>query len=751
MIRSHRCLLVWVCLASSITAEEIKNFPPVKGPLVTRWAKDVRPGNVWPEYPRPLIVRSDWANLNGLWDYAILPAQQAAEPTDYDGKILVPFCIESTLSGVKKSVQPDQAIWYRRSFHVPSSWKGRRILLHFGAVDWAARVFVNGTHVGDHRGGYDAFTFDVTDALSSDSAQKLLVKVTDPTDKGWQPRGKQVLEPRGIWYTAVTGIWQTVWLEPVPSPYIRSLKITPDLDRSVVYVEVEASADAIVGVEVRDRTSSIATAGGRTGTRITLEMRNPKRWSPDSPHLYDLHLVLRDGDRESDRVQSYFGMRSVGLGVYKGHRRILLNGVPLFQFGPLDQGWWPDGLYTAPTDEALRYDLEVLKKLNMNMLRKHVKIEPARYYYHCDRLGLLVWQDMPSGDRYIGGGDSDIQRSTESAENFERELQAMIDGLRNHPSIIMWVVYNEGWGQWDTERLAKWVKAYDPTRLVNSASGWTDRGVGDVIDVHAYPGPTMRPAESTRASVLGEFGGLGWPVEDHLWWDKKNWGYRTYTSQAELQRNYQHTVGRLPLLIGQGLSAAVYTQTSDVEGEVNGLMTYDRQILKIDAEAVADLHRRLYRPPPEIREVVPTSVRHPQMWRYVTKRPAADWMTPGFDDSSWATGPGMFGREGTPGVRVGTPWTTSDIWLRREFHLSEIPHGDLQLHVYHDEDAEVYVNGLSAASFKRWVTAHVLADVADQARRALKIGKNVLAVHCHQTNGGQGIDVGLVIVQESAD
>ncbi|UCG15124.1 MAG: hypothetical protein JSV19_07480, partial [Phycisphaerales bacterium] len=435
-------------------------------------------------------------------------------------------------------------------------------------------------------------------------------------------------------------------------------------------------------------------------------------------------------------------------GEHEDHTRILLNGKPLFQFGPLDQGWWPDGLYTAPTDEALRYDLEVIKKLGMNMLRKHVKIEPARLYYHCDRLGLLVWQDMPSGDRYIGGNDPDIERNPESAANFERELRAMIDGLGNHPSIVMWVLYNEGWGQWDTKRLTKWIRDYDPTRLVNSASGWTDRKCGDVIDVHAYPGPAMQPAEKKRASVLGEFGGLGWPVEGHLWWDKKNWGYRTYTSGADLQENYLSVVRRVLPLIGEGLSAAVYTQTSDVEGEVNGLLTYDREVLKFDVASVVKLHRQLYAPPPTVLEVVPTSRKVPQMWRYTTEQPAASWFKPEFDDSGWRSGEGMFGTEGTPGVQLGTAWTTSDIWLRREFRLDEVPRGDLRLHVYHDEGAEVYINGVLAGSFEQFVTSHILAEMNEEARRALKPGANVLAVHCHQTGGGQGIDVGISAVVE---
>ncbi|MBN2560802.1 MAG: beta-galactosidase [Phycisphaerae bacterium] len=751
MTRSGGTLLACLAAVSLARAEDPASWRPVDEQLLTQWAQDVRPDRVWPEYPRPQMVRPDWLNLNGLWACAMTSARQAAEPAAYDGVILVPFCIESALSGVKKAVRPDQALWYRRTFEVPSAWQDRRVLLHFGAVDWAAQVWVNGRHVGDHQGGYDPFTFDIADALTSAGPQTLVVKVHDPTDKSWQPRGKQVLKPEGIWYTAVTGIWQTVWLEPVPENHIRGLKITPDIDRSAIAVAPDIAGGGRTRVQVLDDGRVIAEGEAPAGEAVVIRVPNAKLWSPDSPHLYDLKVSLVSGGVAVDAVQSYFGMRKIALGEYGGHTRILLNGEPLFQFGPLDQGWWPDGLYTAPTDEALRFDLEQLKKLGMNMLRKHVKVEPARLYYHCDKLGLLVWQDMPSGDRYVGAHEPDIDRNPESAANFERELKAMIDALRNHPSIIMWVVYNEGWGQWDTKRLTKWVKEYDPTRLVNSASGWADRDCGDVIDVHAYPGPAMQPAGKGRASVLGEFGGLGWPVDGHLWWNKKNWGYRTYTSQAELEKNYLRVVRQVLPLIGEGLSAAVYTQTSDVEGEVNGLMTYDRAVLKFDVARLAELHRQLYLPPPEIRDIVPTSAKTPQTWRYTTSKPSGDWVEAEYDDSTWRVGKGMFGKEGTPGVRLGTTWITSDIWLRREFHLDEVPQGDLRLHVYHDEDAEVYINGVPAGSFEQWVCSHILAEITVDGRRALKKGRNILAVHCHQTGGGQGIDVGLSLVVEAGD
>lgn len=542
------------------------------------------------------MVRDEWMNLNGLWDYAIAP-RSAAPPDEFAGKILVPFPVESALSGVKKAVGLDHRIYYRRQFDVPAAWKGKRVLLHFGAVDWEAHVSVNGENVGTHRGGYDAFSFDITDALKPEGPQALVVSVWDPTDAGYQPRGKQVTGPEGIWYTAVTGIWQTVWLEPVPERSIGSLRMEPDVDTGVLRLRVferEGRRDVSVRVRALDG-AVIAEANGAPGEALMLSIPNAKHWSPDSPFLYDLEVELVRAGTVLDAVRSYFGMRKISLAKDpQGHLRLLLNNAPLFQFGLLDQGWWPDGLYTAPTDAALRYDVEATRAMGFNLARKHVKVEPARWYYHCDRLGLLVWQDMPSGDRYIRREDPDIERTVESATQYRREYRAMIDGLFNHPCIVMWVSFNEGWGQFDTAAIAQWTKDYDPTRLVNPASGWADRGVGDVVDIHRYPGPDMPPFEEGRAAVLGEFGGLGLPLEGHLWWDKRNWGYRTYTTREELAENYRRLIENLLPLIDQGLAAAVYTQTTDVEGEVNGMMTYDRAVTKLGDEWLKELNSRAY-------------------------------------------------------------------------------------------------------------------------------------------------------------
>lgn len=585
-------LLSALLFSSTLAMPAVRGaWQPAEGPLKTRWTKDVSPENALPEYPRPQMVRKDWLNLNGLWDLAIIP-KDAPKPEEFQTQILVPFPVESALSGVKKAVTENDRIWYRRGFQIPRDWRGKRVLLHFGAVDFEAKVYVNSKEIGQHRGGYDGFTLDITDALYPFDPNELVVAVWDPTDAGTQPRGKQVRKPGGIWYTPTSGIWQTVWLEPVSAAYITALRITPDVDGQAVIVRAQAPlslGEFPVEVSVRDGFGRIGSGSARAGDDIRIPVPKPRLWSPESPHLYQLSVSLKVGNRTVDHVESYFAMRKISLGKdQKGFTRILLNNKPYFQLGPLDQGFWPDGLYTAPTDAALRYDIEMTKKLGFNMARKHVKIEPERWYYWCDKLGLLVWQDMPSGDKFIGRQDADISRSPESAQEFEKELRALIDGRGNHPCIVMWVPYNEGWGQWDTTRIVEMVHKLDPFRLVDDASGWTDRGVGDVNDMHRYPGPGSPEPEEKRAVVLGEFGGLGLPIRGHTWQSEKNWGYRSFTDSNTLTGAYVDLLSKLfPLIDEKGLSAAVYTQTTDVEVEVNGLMTYDRELVKMDLKKVA--------------------------------------------------------------------------------------------------------------------------------------------------------------------
>ncbi|MCX6927503.1 MAG: beta-galactosidase [Verrucomicrobia bacterium] len=565
-----------------------------KGPLQTRWAKDVTPDKVHPEYPRPQLVRQEWLNLNGLWEFGIT-SKDTLHAT-FQEEILVPFPVESALSGVMRPVSENERIWYRRAFEVPRKWRGQRLILHFGAVDFETTVWVNGKEVGQHRGGYDAFSFDITDAVDRTGVNELLVTAWDPTDAGTQPRGKQVRKPNGIWHTSTSGIWQTVWLEPVNAAYVTELRIIPDVDNSTVTIRVSTTpmlGVCMAEVTIRDGRKVVHTGSLIAGREITMPVKNARLWSPEDPHLYDLIVTLKLGSRAIDKVESYFGMRKISLCKdKKGFTRLLLNNKPYFQFGPLDQGFWPDGLYTAPTDEALRYDIEMTKKLGFNLARKHVKIEPDRWYYWCDKLGLLVWQDMPSGDKYIGGEDPDISRSPESAKEFERELTALTRGRGNHPCIVMWVPYNEGWGQWDTARVVELIKKLDPSRLVDNTSGWSDRGVGDVNDVHKYPGPGAPKPEANRAAVLGEFGGLGLPVSGHTWQSEKNWGYRSFMDPEALTTAFIDLVTKLfPLIDEKGLSAAVYTQTTDVEIEVNGLMTYDRAVVKMDLNKVSAANR----------------------------------------------------------------------------------------------------------------------------------------------------------------
>jgi hypothetical protein len=709
---------------------------PAGPTLRTRWAAEALAAPVpLPEYPRPQLVRERWINLNGQWDLAITDSG-ARVPETFPDRILVPFPVESQLSGVTRAVRPTERVWYRRAFDLPGLRAGERWLLHFGAVDWEARVWVNGQVVGVHRGGYDPFSFDITDQLRSDGAQEVVVAVWDPTDGGDQPRGKQVLRPHGIWYTAVTGIWQTVWIEPVPEGHVRGLHIVADPSGSVtVRADVAGARDGErASVRIASRGRVVADADGAVGEPVTLRVPNPRPWSPGDPFLYDVEVALSGGDH----VRSYLGLRGIALlRDEAGYERLALNGRPLFQFGLLDQGWWPDGLYTAPTDAALASDIEVTKRLGFNTIRKHVKVEPARWYYHADRLGVLVWQDMPSG--------SNETPAAQSA--FAGELERVVSALAHHPSIVMWVPFNEGWGQHATPGTVAAIRALDATRLVNNASGWTDEGAGDVHDVHHYPGPGMPEPAPGRAAVLGEFGGLGLPVAGHTWVDEGNWGYRGFGDRDSLVAAYRGLLARLRPLIGTGLAAAIYTQTTDVEVEVNGVMTYDRAVVKLP-DAIAVDHARLHGPPPNVTTVVPTSEGEARVWEYRTTAPAAGWRTRADGTVGWREGPGGFGTEGTPGARVRTTWDTPEIWIRRTFRWDGADRWRLWLRIHHDEDADVWINGERAAALTGYTTGYVVVPMAPAARAALRDGENVLAIHVRQTRGGQYVDAGLVALRE---
>jgi beta-galactosidase/beta-glucuronidase len=581
----------------------------VPGRMLTPWSGKVDPSNTLPEYPRPQLVRNNWQNLNGLWQYSILPKEQETIPGSFDGSILVPYAVESALSGVGKTVGKDSVLWYKRTFTFSPAQRKKNTLLHFGAVDWQCDVFVNGKKLGTHQGGYDPFTFDITAALKKGKLQEIAVRVGDPTDDGLQPRGKQVKRPNGIWYTSVTGIWQTVWLESVPSTYIIATRQTPDMDQQLVHVSAEV-ANSQQGDELKitawDGETKIGEQTIPGKGEAALKIASAKLWSPDHPFLYRLKFSLLDKGKVVDEASSYFAMRKMAISPdTNGIQRMMLNNHFLFEYGLLDQGWWPDGLYTAPTDEALRFDIEQTKAMGFNLIRKHVKVESARWYHYCDSLGILVWQDMPSGDlgnRWeprpgVLGRATDRERTPESEGYYRKEWNAIIDALYNFPSIVVWTPFNEAWGQFKTVEITKWIMQKDPSRLVNSASGGNFHTIGHIMDLHNYPDPAMPRPDifgAKQALVLGEFGGLGLPVEGHTWQKDKNWGYQSFKNSTELFDRYTILTDKLEQLINEGLSAAVYTQTTDVEGEVNGFFTYDRKILKMPIKELHSRNTKLY-------------------------------------------------------------------------------------------------------------------------------------------------------------
>lgn len=584
-----------------------QTWTPVPGKIASPWGEKVDPKQPLPEYPRPQLVRdNNWKNLNGLWNYAITKKENTAIPTTWDGKILVPFAIESSLSGVGKTVGEENYLWYHTTIDIGKL--KNTILLHFGAVDWRTDVYVNGTLAGTHEGGFNPFSFDITSFLKKGTKQEIALRVWDPSDKGPQPRGKQVVKPSGIWYTPVTGIWQTVWIESVAQTHIASTKQTPNIDTKSLTIAAHitnAMQDDKVRITAYDGANKVASIETKPNQESTLTLQEQKLWSPTNPFLYDLTIELIRGGKVIDLVKSYFAMRKSSMAPDKnGTMRMLVNNEFLFQYGPLDQGWWPDGLYTAPTDEALKFDIVKTKEMGFNMIRKHIKVEPARWYYECDRQGVLVWQDMPSGDlgnkwemRVGDYGGTDKDRTPESEASYKKEWNSIMETLHNFPSIVVWVPFNEAWGQFKTKEITEWTKRKDPSRLVNSASGGNFEITGDIVDLHNYPDPKMPRPDifgKTQALVLGEFGGLGLPVADHTWQNTNNWGYQTFKNADELFAKYSSFMDRLEHLIIKGLSAAVYTQTTDVEIETNGLLTYDRKVIKVPVEKLKGVTDKLY-------------------------------------------------------------------------------------------------------------------------------------------------------------
>ena len=585
--------ILCIALLSQVTMQA--QWKPAGDKIKSKWADEVNPEMPLNEYPRPIMERPDWKNLNGLWEYSI-QQKGKAKPQNFDGDILVPFAVESSLSGVMKTVGAENELWYNTTFTVPGDWNGKKIKLNFDAVDWQADVWINDIKLGSHSGGYEPFSFDITPFLNKDGEQKLTVKVWDPSDEGPQPRGKQVKNPEGIWYTPVTGIWQTVWLEPVAEKSLQNLRFTPDIDNNTVKVSAEGSNSAygdMIEVVVYDGNKEISTTKSSLDQEFSLHVNDPKLWSPDSPFLYRTEVKLISNGEVQDEVKSYFAMRKISSKRDEnGIIRMQLNNEDIFQYGPLDQGWWPDGLYTAPTDEALKYDIVRTKELGFNMIRKHVKVEPARWYTHCDELGILVWQDMPNGGRGPGWQSrsffkgSEDQRSERSENIYKKEWKGIMDHLYSYPSIVVWVPFNEAWGQFNTVEITEWTKNYDPSRLVNSASGGNHFHTGDILDLHNYPDPNLYLYDAERVTVLGEYGGIGLPLKKHLWKTDNNWGYVQFKNSDEVTDEYVKFAMKLKNLVKSGFSAAVYTQTTDVEGEVNGLMTYDRKVDKVDVARV---------------------------------------------------------------------------------------------------------------------------------------------------------------------
>ncbi|MBT7623491.1 MAG: beta-galactosidase [Flavobacteriaceae bacterium] len=579
-------------------------WKPIGDNIKTDWGENINPDNVLQEYPRPILVRKDWKNLNGLWDYTIT-GKGESKPKNYDGEILVPFAIESSLSGVKKRISKEQELWYHKNFQIPKKWKRKEIILHFGAVDWESELWINDKKVGIHRGGYDPFSFNITPYLKKGKNQKIELRVWDPTDEGFQPRGKQVKNPRGIWYTPVSGIWQTVWIEPLNTKHISNLYTTTNIDIPSVTIKTFTSYNSekdFLQLIIRESDKIISKIQQKFDSEIKIAINQPKLWTPENPFLYDLEINLISEGEIIDVVKTYFGMRKISIRKdINGTRRLHLNNKQYFQFGTLDQGWWPDGLYTAPSDDALKFDIIKTKEYGFNMIRKHVKVEPARWYYHADKIGMLVWQDMPNPGKtnpptWIRNKFFDSKEyipPPEVEKNFMNEWKKIIDFLYSNPSIVCWVPFNEGWGQFNTIEITNWTKKYDPYRLVNPASGGNHYKIGDITDVHNYPDPKMKFYDPERSNVLGEYGGIGLAIDGHLWQKNKNWGYVKYSNSKEATDEYINFGNQLFEMVPKGFSGAIYTQTTDVEGEVNGLMTYDRKILKLDVERVKKINLKV--------------------------------------------------------------------------------------------------------------------------------------------------------------
>lgn len=584
--------------------------------LKTRWADEAMCDLPLKEYPRPQMVRDCWMNLNGMFDFAITDYDENEWCDDYKYQIRVPFAVESCLSGVCKRVDADDMLWYSKKFTLTDDFKGKRVLLHFEAVDWKCKVFVNKQEVGEHIGGYNPFCFDITDKLT-DGENTLTVRVWDPTDASWQNRGKQASESHGFWYTSTSGIWQTVWLEGVNEDYISSYRLTPDIDEGVLKIATDVKGEGTLRIKVFDGDKLVNEAEITADDKVAVP--DAKLWSPEDPFLYDFVLELVKDGKAVDSVKGYFGMRKFSIGEHEGYARLFLNNKPYFQKGLLDQGYWSDGGMTPPTEEAMIYDIQKMKDLGFNMLRKHIKVESHRWYYLCDKIGMLVWQDMVSGGKALNLFHAGVLPNIHGTLNpfiyltkkdnayktfnrdkiewrvqFEEEYEEMIDNLYNFTSICCWVPFNEGWGQFDAKRIGDWTKQKDPSRFCDHASGWYDQKGADFRSMHKYILPVILPKYDGRPIVLSEYGGYSHNIEGHVWNFSKSFGYQMYNSKDALTKAYRnlHEKQIIPN-IKKGLSATVYTQVSDVEFEVNGMLSYDRELVKLHEDVVRELNEKM--------------------------------------------------------------------------------------------------------------------------------------------------------------
>jgi len=732
-----------VCLLFSIPVLQAQNWSMKRAVLMTSYAATIDTANVLGEYPRPQMVRNEWKNLNGVWQFQPGTSLTETAPAGkLTSKILVPFPVESAISGVMKHYDK---MWYRRSFTVPAAWAGQRILLHFDAVDYQTEVFINGQSIGTHKGGYDPFAFDITSFLAGTGAQDLTVRVYDPTDAGGQPRGKQTLNPGGIMYTPSSGIWQPVWLEPIPQTGISDIKMVPNIDNSTLKfkaITTGTAAGLTVTVEVNDSVNTVTTFTGNANIDLTVPVPNTKYWSPDSPFLYKLKVTLKSGTTPIDSLSSYFGMRKISMVAEGNYKKTYLNNKFLFQFGPLDQGFWPDGLYTAPTDLAIKNDLVKTKQLGFNMIRKHIKVEPYRWYYWADKLGILIWQDMPSPNSY-----TNVHPDIDTLA-FKTELETMVKTHWNSPSIVTWVVFNENQAQHDTQALVNDVRNIDPSRLVNQASGGWYYDAGQFLDWHSYPAPAC-PSSNTQILACGEYGGIGLNISNHVW----NIGttYVMVNNMGDLFNMYSSFADKLiEYKTNYGLSAAVYTELTDVETELNGLLTYDRYMVKGSLSKYFATNQGVINKTLFMTDVLPTSLTAPRSWKYTTSQPATDWNSSTFNDASWTTANGGFGTQGIPGGNARTNWSTPDIWMRQSFKIGTLTPtmlDSLVLNVFHDEDCEIYLNGVRTDSIKGYNTSYMTFPINDLAKNALvSNATNIISVHCHQTAGGQYIDAGISLL-----